>query len=269
MRSDQLAQHHLALDPGQVGAQAEVDPAPEGQVVGGVAGHVEGVRVGELARVAVARAEQEQGPPAGGDVGVAERRSPRWRFGTGPGSATVPERLLDRRGHQLRVLAHARVLVRVLGEGQQHRADQAGGGLVARQQQHEREPVELVRGEVPLVRRGDQAAQHVVAGLAAQPLELLLHVGVELDRGPEHLGAVAQRAQAPAQRKRLHELVRPLAEDREVRLRDAEHARDHQHRERRRQQAHPVGLAGRPAARRPPPPPAARPPAAGAPPRRG
>ena len=50
---EQFVERDAALEPGEVGAEAEVDPVPEGEVLDVVAVDVEDVGVGVAARVAV------------------------------------------------------------------------------------------------------------------------------------------------------------------------------------------------------------------------
>ena len=54
-RAYDLVERHAALEPCERGAEAEVDPVPEGQVVVDDAGDVEAVGIGEVALVVVRR----------------------------------------------------------------------------------------------------------------------------------------------------------------------------------------------------------------------
>src|SRR5206468_12368817 len=116
---------HTALETGEVGAQAEVQPVAEGQVLDVVAADVVDVRVLVPTGVAVRGRDQEQDRAAGGDGRAVVLDV----FGDvasgGVAGRLEPQRLVDHVRDQGPVLDDGPPFVGVLGEDLGEPADQA------------------------------------------------------------------------------------------------------------------------------------------------
>ena len=101
--TEQAAEGHVGLEPGERGAEAVVRPVAEGQVSAGGSGHVQAVGVLDQRGVAVGGAEADQHLLAGGHHGAVEvdRRGRDPERGVGYGGRE-PQELLDGAREQAR-----------------------------------------------------------------------------------------------------------------------------------------------------------------------
>jgi len=102
---EELSQRNCCLQPGERGAEAEVDAVAERQVAMIVAAHIEAVGVGEHCLVAVGRAEQQQDERSGADRGPGDLRVAQRIAGQKLDRRVVAEQLLHRLPDELGILS--------------------------------------------------------------------------------------------------------------------------------------------------------------------
>src|SRR5690606_17295625 len=128
---EQFVERDAALQPGQVGAQTEVQPLAEGEMRAALTVDVEGVRVVVAARIPVGGPEQQEHRAAGRHRGAVALEVARHPPGDVRAGRLEPQRLLDDPAEQRPVLVDVAPLVGVFGQDLGQPADQPAGGLVA------------------------------------------------------------------------------------------------------------------------------------------
>ena len=225
----------LRLDPRQLGAEAEMDAAAEGQRPHIGTGDVEPVRpVGIDRRIAVGRTQQAQHAFAFRDFLAAEildvlQRHPAGHLHRG----IVTQKFLDRVGDQGRIGLEQRELVGIAMQRQQAVADQVDGGFVAGAEQQDDVGGQFLVGELAAVFLGlHQLRGQIVAGVLRPQLEQLLEI---------HLGhQVAGVALLDLVRRQRHRIEQAAAVARAgvkhlaMVLGDAEHVADDRDRQPKR-----------------------------------
>ena len=119
------------LKPGQRRPHAEMGAGAERDVLVLRPAHVEAVGVGELRRIAVGGCQQQVDPLPPADLGAVHLQIDLGQARRQLNRAVVAQDLLDRRGHQRRIVPDPPHLVGVAQQGQQAVADQVRGRLVA------------------------------------------------------------------------------------------------------------------------------------------
>src|SRR2546430_1941048 len=161
--AEEGAQGDLPFEPSQGRAETEVDAKAEGDVPVVSTRDIQTVRVREVCRVAVGRADRghdhralRERAAVDLDVGGRDARRPLHR-------AVVPQQLLHRALNQRRIVPQTPELVRMAQEGQQPVADQVDGRLMAGDEEQDAGGEQL-----PFAQRvagflgGDQQAQEIV-----------------------------------------------------------------------------------------------------------
>jgi hypothetical protein len=201
------------------------------------------VRLGELIRIPIRGADHEQRALALGDHDTADgnvlQSDPRRRLH----HAVEAQELLDRRAHQAGVGRQPAALVRMTQQREHGVADQVGGRLVPRDQDQHAHREQLVRAQ-PIAldlgahQRADQVLARPRAPLGDDAVEEDAHLRQTALRGGGRLGC--------EDRGRLGEGdqgLRPAQEVGSVATGDAEHFRDHGHRQGEGEVAHQVEVA--------------------------
>ena len=220
---DELLDRDLQFEPGQVRADAPVDPEPEGCVP--VLGTVDDELVGavEEGRVAIGRRERQQHPvvrphrAAVEVVVVLDEPSHRHR-------RVGAQELLEREQHHARVVDERAEVVGMGGEVPDRRADRAPRRVdPGDQQQHDRSADVFVGELVAVDLDVEQVGRQIVARVLDVLLDLPVDVLVEgLEAGDPLLGGQVDL---------LEHAMHEVTEDRLVLRREAEHAGDHVHRD--------------------------------------
>jgi len=231
----------LRLDPGERGAEAEVDALPEAEMRAVRAVEIEAVGLDEAPLVAIGRAEHRDHHRAGRDRDAAELDRPGRPAHQDLDRPVVAQHLLDEVRHE-RAIVRDRLRDRRLPHQREHAApDQVRRRLVARDEQARHEARDLGRRQhARVVGRGvDQLRDDVVAGAALLRRDDAVEIGAELRDLPPRV--------APARRPhRLGDRVAPALEVRVTIALDPEQQRDHRDRDPAREQRHEVDrLAGR------------------------
>ena len=141
-----------------------MDAVAEREVRVGIAPDVEGLRVGELRRVAVGRAHQQQDPVAGLDRLIGNRHVLARDSHRPLQRAVVAQALLDAGLHVRRLVAQQAELLGQPQERRQRVADQVLGRLVAGVDEQDARVQHVVAGQRRVVALDlHQPAHHVVA----------------------------------------------------------------------------------------------------------
>src|SRR5947209_19942728 len=130
-----LFERDAALEPGERGAEAEVDTEREREDAGGFAVDIEPIAVGEATLIAVRRTHDAGDHSAGGDRAAREVHVLDRVAGVLHARRLVAEELLDRVRNEGRVLDELAALVGVVREDLAGPADQLRGGVVPRTRQ--------------------------------------------------------------------------------------------------------------------------------------
>ena len=158
----------------------------EAQVAEPAAGHVEPVRIGEAALVAVRGAVDQHHPAAGRDGHPVQDDLAAGRAADQLQRGGEADRLLDGVRDERRFLPQQRALVRVLGEQLEQRPSEPRGALHPAQEQHHHQAEDLrglpdvLPGERHSVDAGgDQVGHQVVARVSAPPLQEVDEVALD------------------------------------------------------------------------------------------
>ena len=220
---EQLLERDPHLEAGQRRAEAEVRAVAEREVRLGLSHHVELVGALPPARVAVGGGAEGVDVVAGRELGARELGVVLDPAGTPLHRPEPAHALLDRRGHQRRVVGHQRALLRVLLERDEAVRHRLRRRVVARDEQEDAGGADLAVAHrvvaVEVEHRGDE----IVGPVAPVPLDLLLHVVVELARRLRQHRAPLLVLEAVRQVR--HDRVRPVHEVLVPLRRDAEHLR--------------------------------------------
>ena len=220
-----------------MGADAAVGAGPEGQVpvVGPVIDEVVGV--GEGVRIPIGRRPRQRYLGAGRQRNPADDRVAGHRAGEVLDRGLQPQRLLDGGKAQLRLGDDRRPDLRLVGQPEQQGADRPHRRLVPRHRHQEGDAEQLVLGQRPAVElQLHDAGQHVVAGVVPPVLQRLEQIAEQLQGllGVDLAVLVGRRLQHHL---RQFPVVLP------VRLREAQHAGDHDRGDGHRQLHGQVGMA--------------------------
>ena len=203
-----------------------MDAEAEGQVAVGAATEVECVGPLELSRVAVGGAHHRVDALAAGEHAPAELMVLRNHPCDRQARPVVAQELLDRGVDQFRIGAQPLELAGVLEQRVHAIGQQAGGGLVAAEQDQHAGADQLVLGQPPFVVGGrDHPADHVVARLGAALGDRLAEERRHRMRAALH-AFVARRLPARGADEGPH-VVGPHLDLVEALARDAEHVEDH------------------------------------------
>ena len=231
------------LDPGQRGAQAEVDAAAEGQVrLRPPAAGVELVRGGEHRGVPVGRAEGGEDP---GPAGIVT--PPTWTSKTArrktPWTGASYRSVSSTTDPASRVGAQGGPQPRPAQQQHQRAADQVRGRLPPGEDQRDQQADHLRVGQrLAVGGGGEQVGEQVVAGGVPAGGDLRGQVALELDRGPGG-GALLLRSGVEGEQDR--QLLGPGPHPGQVAGRQADQRADHPQRQASRGQ---LGQVGPPAA---------------------
>ena len=161
---EQLLEGHPPFESGERGAEAVVRAVAEREVTRDRSPDVEALGVRELAVVEVCGTPDEHDPRPGGDRDPVQLDLPHRGARQHLRRRLDAQHLLDGRGEQRRVGDERGALVGMAGEQLGAVPDQARRGVVAGDEEQEREPEELLVGQVLAVGLGgDQRAHEVVA----------------------------------------------------------------------------------------------------------